>query len=49
MTVGTTQYTSSFTLDLDGGDRVECRFTAYGDSIGTIFTKPTVRSGGTNY
>lgn len=49
ITNATTEYTSSYTLDLDGGDRVEIRFHAYGDSIGTIFPKPTIRSGGTNY
>lgn len=49
MTTATTEYTSSFTLDLSGGNRVEIRHTAYGDSIGTIFTKPVIVSGGVTY
>lgn len=49
ITAAATIHTSSFNLDLSGGNRVEGRFGAYGDSIGAIFTKPIIVSGGVTY
>jgi hypothetical protein len=49
ITTATDLHTSSYTLNLSGGNRVEGRFGPYGDAIGAVFTKPVVRSGGVIY